>query len=86
MTTQKSQTEPKHISYAFELQDAYNKGFKEGKLQAISEFIKWLNFEFDKIDIISKERGNSEKVRFLFCSDLMDKREELKQLQEQEGK
>ena len=56
---------------------------QEGKLQAISEFIKWLNFEFDKIDIISKERGNSEKVRFLFCSDLMDKREELKQIQEQ---
>ena len=37
MTTQKSQTEPKHISYAFELQDAYNKGFKEGKLQANTE-------------------------------------------------
>jgi hypothetical protein len=45
----------------------------------IDEMIKWLNFEFDRFDIITKESKRSEKVRYLFLNELMKKREELKE-------
>lgn len=55
-----------------------------GYFAGIDEWIRWMEFEKNKIDVITRENKKAEKVRFIFFKDMDDKLLELRRNMKEE--